>query len=96
MGKRILLDSNTLSTLSKVLQYGFPKISAVYIAKNHFILVDFINKEYYIDTIYSLESYLKKLWPNVEFELLFKDFIQKEILSDLLAEGICIFKRREV
>jgi len=96
MEKRILLDSNLLSALLKALKYDFPKISAVYIAKNHFILVDFVKQEYDVDTLYSLESYLNKLWPNNEVELLFKDFVQKEILNDLMADGICIFNRQDI
>ena len=93
MKEKIALDDVRIESLSEDLKKGFPKIDKLYIAKEHYILVDFVNKDYDIDTLLDLRSLIDKLWPDTKIEILVKDFIDNEILEDLMSDSVCVFDR---
>jgi len=52
-----------------------------------------VNKDYDIDTLLDLRSLIDKLWPDTKIEILVKDFIDNEILEDLMSDSVCVFDR---
>lgn len=92
MSKKVTLDEEQINSLAKEIQSEFPNIAALYISQEHYVLIDFVKKDYNIDTMLALKAYLSKIWPNNRVELLVKDFVDKEILKELMTDAICVFE----